>query len=234
MTLRAMTLDDLDAVMQVEAGSYSHPWTRGNFSDSVLGGHLAWVLVEGGAAVPARHGLVSAGDGASPWASTSRLAVTSSCTSRPTAVAATRRRRTATATAWADAELLGYLVAMPGVDEMHLLNVTVAPACRRQGHARHLLDQLSAATRERGLGAIWLEVRASNGSARRLYQSLGYVEQGVRRAYYPAGHSLREDAVLMSLDLVSQERLSAPVDEPQPAVGGATPQAQTEAPRAAG
>jgi ribosomal-protein-alanine N-acetyltransferase len=192
MIWRAMTLNDLDAVMQVEAGSYSHPWTRGNFTDSVLSGHLAWVLLSDGSTAPPARGKASV-------------------------------------TACAEPELLAYLVAMPGVDEMHLLNITVAPACRRQGHAKRLLEQLTAATRERGLGAIWLEVRASNASARRLYQSLGYVEQGVRRAYYPAGHSLREDAVLMSLDL--RQPVSA---DPQAAAPWLGPHAIREAPHAAG
>ena len=39
-------------------------------------------------------------------------------------------------------ELLGYFVAMRGVDETHLLNLTVAPAHQRQGWARRLLDRL--------------------------------------------------------------------------------------------
>jgi ribosomal-protein-alanine N-acetyltransferase len=32
--LRPMQIDDLDAVMQIEPTIYSHPWTRGNYSDS--------------------------------------------------------------------------------------------------------------------------------------------------------------------------------------------------------
>ena len=39
-------------------------------------------------------------------------------------------------------ELLAYCVAMRGAGEMHLLNITVAPAARRRGHARRLLDAL--------------------------------------------------------------------------------------------
>ena len=42
--LRPMQLDDLDAVMQIEPTIYSHPWTRGNFSDSLNSGYSAWVL----------------------------------------------------------------------------------------------------------------------------------------------------------------------------------------------
>lgn len=42
--LRPMQMDDLDAVMAIEPTIYSHPWTRGNFSDSLNSGYSAWVL----------------------------------------------------------------------------------------------------------------------------------------------------------------------------------------------
>ena len=44
--LRPMQIDDLDAIMQIEPTIYSHPWTRGNFSDSLNSGYSAWVLEE--------------------------------------------------------------------------------------------------------------------------------------------------------------------------------------------
>jgi ribosomal-protein-alanine N-acetyltransferase len=97
--------------------------------------------------------------------------------------------------------LLGYYVAMPGVDELHLLNITVVPDFQRCGLGRVLLDRLEWQARQRGLAAIWLEVRASNTRARYLYGARGFVEQGIRRGYYPAAGSRREDAVVMKLGL---------------------------------
>ncbi len=44
LQLRPMQMDDLDAIMQIEPTIYSHPWTRGNFSDSLNSGYSAWVL----------------------------------------------------------------------------------------------------------------------------------------------------------------------------------------------
>lgn len=41
-----MQLGDIDAIMQIEPTIYSHPWTRGNFSDSLNSGYSAWVLHE--------------------------------------------------------------------------------------------------------------------------------------------------------------------------------------------
>jgi len=96
-------------------------------------------------------------------------------------------------------EMLGYYVAMPGVDEMHLLNLTVAPARQHQGHARFMLDDLVAACRRRGARQLWLEVRESNARARAIYLRRGFVQMGVRKGYYPAAQGRREDAVVMSL-----------------------------------
>ncbi|MES2500337.1 MAG: ribosomal protein S18-alanine N-acetyltransferase [Pseudomonadota bacterium] len=42
--LRPMQMADLDAVMAIEPTIYTHPWTRGNFSDSLNSGYSGWVL----------------------------------------------------------------------------------------------------------------------------------------------------------------------------------------------
>jgi ribosomal-protein-alanine N-acetyltransferase len=99
--------------------------------------------------------------------------------------------------------LLGYLVAMPGVDEVHLLNITVAPAHQRQGWARFMLDALVLWSRGQGAQWLWLEVRQSNAAARRLYEGYGFSQVGLRKGYYPAGQLKREDAVVMSLNLMT-------------------------------
>jgi len=102
-----MTLADIDAVMAIEATAYAHPWTRGNFADSLRAGYAGLLL--------------RAGD-----------------------------------------ELLGYYVAMKGVDEVHLLNITVAPDHQGQGLGGCLLAALSAWSVAQGAQWLWLEVRASN------------------------------------------------------------------------
>jgi ribosomal-protein-alanine N-acetyltransferase len=97
--------------------------------------------------------------------------------------------------------VVGYFVAMPGVGEMHLLNLTVAPAWQGRGHGRALLDALVACCRARRDTALWLEVRESNARARAIYARYGFVEVGSRRGYYPAPRGQREDAVVMSLEV---------------------------------
>ena len=103
------------------------------------------------------------------------------------------------------AALLGYCVAMQGAGEVHLLNLTVAPAAQGRGHARHMLDALVARGRQGGVARLWLEVREGNLRARSLYRRYGLVEVGRRKAYYPetpgSVPARREDAVLMSLIL---------------------------------
>ena len=39
-----MQIADLDAVLEIESISHLHPWTRGNFSDSLAAGHWAYCI----------------------------------------------------------------------------------------------------------------------------------------------------------------------------------------------
>jgi ribosomal-protein-alanine N-acetyltransferase len=148
----AMTESWLPAVCRVEQSAYPHPWTQGNFSDSLRAGYQAQLLT----------------GGAGP-----------------------------------NAQLLGYFVAMQGVDEVHLLNITVAPAFQRQGWARLMLDALVLWSRGQGAQWVWLEVRLSNTRARAVYERYGFRHVGTRRQYYPAANAGREDAVVMSMALTA-------------------------------
>ena len=101
----------------------------------------------------------------------------------------------------ADDTLLGYFVAMKGVEEVHLLNITVAPDCQRQGWARVMLDALALWSRGQGAQWLWLEARVSNTRAIHVYKAHGFRSVGLRRQYYPGAQGRREDAVVMSLQL---------------------------------
>ncbi len=101
----------------------------------------------------------------------------------------------------ADDHVLGYFVAMKGVDEVHLLNITVAPEFQGQGWARVMLDALDIWARGQQAEWLWLEVRVGNARAMQVYESHGYRRVGQRKNYYPAGSGQREDAVVMSLRL---------------------------------
>jgi ribosomal-protein-alanine N-acetyltransferase len=101
----------------------------------------------------------------------------------------------------AEDTILGYFVAMKGVDEVHLLNITVAPEYQGQGWARVMLDALALWSRGQFAKWLWLEVRVGNARAMQVYESHGYRRVGQRKDYYPAGQGQREDAVVMGLQL---------------------------------
>lgn len=100
--------------------------------------------------------------------------------------------------------LLAYYVAMEGVEEMHLLNITVAPAEQGRGHARLLLAHLADQARALKALQLWLEVRESNARALQLYLRSGFETVGRRKGYYPAVQG-REDAIVMRRPLSDPE-----------------------------
>lgn len=97
--------------------------------------------------------------------------------------------------------LMGYWVAMEGVGEAHLLNLTVAPEFQGQGYALLMLEALSQWARGRQAQWVWLEVRQSNVRAMHVYERYGYRRVGERKNYYPADPGQREHGIVMSLKL---------------------------------
>jgi [ribosomal protein S18]-alanine N-acetyltransferase len=87
------------------------------------------------------------------------------------------------------------------IDEAHLLNITVKPESQGRGLGLLLLDKLMKRAYEINGRECFLELRASNQSAYRLYERYGFNEVGRRRDYYPAVGG-REDALVMACTLV--------------------------------
>ena len=141
-----MTESRLDEVVAIERRAYAHPWTRGNFIDSLRSGYQAQLLCVGDA-------------------------------------------------------IVGYFVAMQGVDEVHLLNITVDPEYQGQGWGRVLLDALALWARSQRSQWLWLEVRTSNKRAQQVYLRYGDRRVGERKHDYPADQGTREDASVMSYKL---------------------------------
>lgn len=101
------------------------------------------------------------------------------------------------------------IVAMDGVDEVHLLNIAVDQAWHGQGIARQLLSVLYARSTQRRAALVWLEVRPSNAPARALYEREGFGQVGVRKGYYPAPEG-REDALVMRREVALPPITEAP------------------------
>lgn len=100
-----------------------------------------------------------------------------------------------------ESTVLGYFVAMQGFEEVHLLNITVAPAYQGQGWAQVMLEALAIWSRGQGARWLWLEVRSGNVRARHVYERHGFGLVGRRKDYYPHTSTAREDALVMSLKL---------------------------------
>lgn len=79
---------------------------------------------------------------------------------------------------------VGFLLARVMADEVEILNLAVAAACRRRGIARSLIEETLNRACARGARQCWLEVRASNQAARVFYQALGFEEHSRRPGYY--------------------------------------------------
>jgi ribosomal-protein-alanine N-acetyltransferase len=59
---RRMCADDLDAVTAIERDVYTHPWTRGNFSDSLKAGYHCWIAESGGHIIGYTVVMIAAGE----------------------------------------------------------------------------------------------------------------------------------------------------------------------------
>lgn len=88
--------------------------------------------------------------------------------------------------------LLGYCIFMTAADEGEILRIAVNPYSRGNGIGRKLLDRAVKIMASRGAREIFLEVRASNKDAIRLYEKYGFIKTGVRKNYYEN----KEDASL--------------------------------------
>jgi [ribosomal protein S18]-alanine N-acetyltransferase len=93
--------------------------------------------------------------------------------------------------------IVGYACRWRVTDEVHLLNVAVHPERRGLGHGRLLVEAVVTEARACRARVVFLEVRAGNVVARRLYRELGFKDLGTRRGYYGPG----QDAIVMELRL---------------------------------
>jgi ribosomal-protein-alanine N-acetyltransferase len=145
LQLRDMNWADVEQALRIEQQVHSHPWTRGNFNDSLASGYICKIYE-------------------------------------------------------AANEMVGYAVLMPALDEVQLLDISIAGAYQRSGLGKKLLAELLALARTLKFERVILEVRPSNAAAIALYRAAGFSEIGVRRGYYPAEHG-REDAIVMECKL---------------------------------
>lgn len=78
----------------------------------------------------------------------------------------------------------GFVIASVVPPSAELETIAVAEDRQGQGLGRALLEKLFEELQSEGIREMWLEVRASNEPAVRLYRRMGFVETGCRKAYY--------------------------------------------------
>jgi len=106
-------------------------------------------------------------------------------------------------------ELRGYCVMSLGPSEAHILTLCVHPDFQRQGLAKMIMNFMLTLAAKWEAETMYLEVRPSNEAAIQLYHSLDFIDAGRRPNYYPAENNSREDALIMTLSLASQNALNS-------------------------
>lgn len=92
--------------------------------------------------------------------------------------------------------VVGYICADYVADEGHILNLAVHPDFRKKGIAKILVKNVLEDLEKTDCRFLYLEVRASNVAAKKLYEGFGFVIVGTRKKYY---NKPEEDAVIMRL-----------------------------------
>ena len=96
-----------------------------------------------------------------------------------------------------DKKVVGYIFGWIIQNEFHLYNIAVHPNYLRKKIGQKLINHIISRVADQKVNVILLEVSVNNVSARKCYQSLGFVEVGMRKDYYSKG----DDAILYNLEI---------------------------------
>jgi ribosomal-protein-alanine N-acetyltransferase len=102
-----------------------------------------------------------------------------------------------------DGGLVGWAGVRVIADVAEILTVGVVPTARRRGIGAQLVAELLVESRRRGAEQVFLDVRADNEDAQRIYERAGFTSVGRRRGYYDNG---RTDSLTMALLLAVEDR----------------------------
>lgn len=96
-----------------------------------------------------------------------------------------------------DGKVVGYIFGWIIQNEFHLHNIAVHHDHLRKKIGRKLIQHIISRVAGKNVNVILLEVSINNFSARKFYQSLGFVQTGMRKDYYSKG----DDAILYNLEI---------------------------------
>lgn len=98
--------------------------------------------------------------------------------------------------------IVAYLIYWVTFESGQLCKIAVDAAFRGKGYARELMEWMLRDAKERDCAFLTLEVRVSNAAAIRLYESFGFIQAGIRRAYYADN---QEDAYVYACSIGGKE-----------------------------
>ena len=87
------------------------------------------------------------------------------------------------------------------VREVEIYFIGVAESLRGRGLGKKLLKNIISFSKNYGADFIILEVGINNIRAKNMYLSLNFLESGIRKNYYRNSSGIREDAIIMKLNL---------------------------------
>ena len=85
--------------------------------------------------------------------------------------------------------------------EVEIYFIGVADSLRGRGLGKKLLKNIISFSKYYGANFIILEVGINNIPAKNMYLSLNFIEYGIRKNYYRNISGIREDAIIMKLNL---------------------------------
>ena len=87
------------------------------------------------------------------------------------------------------------------MDEFHLYNIAVNSDIQRRHIGRSLIKHVKNRLQSQNIQRIYPEVSWKNKPTQKLYESMGFQKEGLRRDYYAKG----EPAFLYHLNLVNND-----------------------------
>lgn len=102
-----------------------------------------------------------------------------------------------------EGRIIGFILILYQVDEVHILNFCVHPDYQHQGWGKRLLTHMLQNITNQSAKLVYLEVRRSNQHAIALYEKAGFSKVGERKDYYMSLEQ-REDALVFAMHLIAE------------------------------
>lgn len=93
-------------------------------------------------------------------------------------------------------KIIAFHIVCPVVDELHVLNLAVAPQYQRRGVGHAVMCDIIELSESKALTKIFLEVRSGNSVAQSLYEKWQFTQIAIRKEYYRTNGIDREDACI--------------------------------------